>query len=60
MRNLDILEKALKVYKIDSVLNFVSLKAVRESVEKPVEYYDNNVNECISLLKARQANNIKL
>lgn len=31
-------------YKIDSVIHFTGLKAVGESVEKPLEYYDNNVN----------------
>ena len=29
---------------IDSVIHFAGLKAVGESVEKPLEYFDNNVN----------------
>jgi UDP-glucose 4-epimerase len=30
-------------YKIDSVIHFAGLKAVGESVAKPLEYYDNNI-----------------
>ncbi len=32
-----------KAHKIDAVIHFAGLKAVGESVEKPLEYYDNNV-----------------
>lgn len=37
---------------IDCVIHFAGLKAVGESVEKPLEYYDNNVNGTIKLLEA--------
>ena len=33
-----------------SVIHFAGLKAVRESVEKPLEYYDNNVCGTLELL----------
>jgi UDP-glucose 4-epimerase len=36
---------------IDGVIHFAALKAVGESVEKPLEYYDNNVGSLILLLK---------
>ncbi|MCC8073575.1 MAG: UDP-glucose 4-epimerase GalE [Clostridiales bacterium] len=36
--------------KIDSVIHFAGLKAVGESVEKPLEYFDNNVNGTLVLL----------
>jgi UDP-glucose 4-epimerase len=36
----------------DAVIHFAGLKAVGESSEKPVEYYDNNVGGTICLLKA--------
>ncbi len=36
---------------IDSVIHFAGLKAVGESVEKPLEYYDNNVIGTIRLLE---------
>lgn len=37
---------------IDSVIHFAGLKAVGESVEKPLEYYDNNVNGTLVLVDA--------
>jgi UDP-glucose 4-epimerase len=53
------LEKMLKAYEIDAVIHFAGLKAVGESVGKPVDYYDNNVTGTVSLLKAMQAVNLK-
>lgn len=38
-------------YQIDSVVHFAGLKAAGESVEKPLTYYDNNVNGSIRLLE---------
>lgn len=40
---------------IDSVIHFAGLKAVGESVIKPLEYYDNNVNGTLCLLRAMRA-----
>ncbi|MBU5336540.1 UDP-glucose 4-epimerase GalE [Intestinibacter bartlettii] len=37
--------------KIDAVIHFAALKAVGESVEKPLEYYDNNLTNTITVLK---------
>lgn len=37
---------------VDCVIHFAGLKAVGESVEKPLEYYDNNVNGTVKLLFA--------
>lgn len=39
-------------YQFEAVLHFAGLKAVGESVERPVEYYDNNVGGTLALLKA--------
>lgn len=36
---------------IDGIIHFAALKAVGESVEKPVKYYQNNLNGLINLLK---------
>jgi len=44
---------------IDTVIHFAGLKAVGESTEKPVEYYDNNVNGTLVLLAAMKKNNVK-
>ncbi|MCC6721316.1 MAG: UDP-glucose 4-epimerase GalE [Bacteroidia bacterium] len=62
--NLDILqtddlEKILNVNNISSVIHFAAYKAVGESVEKPLDYYYNNVSGIISLLKAMQNSNVK-
>jgi UDP-glucose 4-epimerase len=43
----------------DGVIHFAGLKAVGESVEKPLEYYDNNVHGTLCLLRAMQKNSIK-
>ena len=44
---------------IDWVIHFASLKSVGESVAKPIEYYDNNLNSTIVLLKAMRAHDVK-
>lgn len=43
----------------DAVIHFAGLKAVGESVAKPLEYYDNNVQGTLCLLRAMQTNQIK-
>lgn len=45
--------------KIDAVIHFAGLKAVGESVEKPLEYYANNVGSTINLIKVMQEHNCK-
>ena len=37
--------------KIDCVIHFAGLKAVGESIEKPVEYYRNNIDTTLTLLE---------
>jgi UDP-glucose 4-epimerase len=41
-----------KKYSIDAIIHFAALKAVGESVEMPLEYYHNNIESLINLLKA--------
>ncbi|MBD3798835.1 UDP-glucose 4-epimerase GalE, partial [Sulfuricurvum sp.] len=43
----------------DAVIHFAGLKAVGESVAKPLEYYDNNVQGTLCLLRAMDKNGIK-
>ncbi|HTP62947.1 MAG TPA: UDP-glucose 4-epimerase GalE [Burkholderiales bacterium] len=45
---------------IESVIHFAGLKAVGESVAKPLEYYDNNVNGAVTLLNAMARSNVEL
>ena len=54
VRNQVAIEKALKEYGCEAVIHFAGLKAVGESVEKPLEYYDNNVVGTHRLLAAMQ------
>lgn len=53
------LEKALQQHCIDSVVHFAGKKAVGESVAQPVDYFDNNVNGSLVLLRAMQAQGVK-
>ncbi|MBQ6147567.1 UDP-glucose 4-epimerase GalE [Candidatus Saccharibacteria bacterium] len=45
-------EKVFAENEIDSVIHFAGLKAVGESVEKPLDYYENNIGGTVNLLKA--------
>ncbi len=44
---------------IEAVIHFAGLKAVGESVEKPLEYYYNNITGTLVLLKVMKENNCK-
>jgi UDP-glucose 4-epimerase len=46
------IETIFSEFKIEAVIHFAALKAVGESVEKPLEYYHNNVSGIITLLEA--------
>ncbi len=45
------LRKIFSENKIDAVIHFAGLKAVGESVRKPVDYYENNLLSTISLIR---------
>lgn len=53
------LNKIFSENKIDAVIHFAGLKAVGESVEKPLEYYENNLESTINLLKAMRKSGVK-
>lgn len=44
---------------IDAVIHFAGLKAVGESVHKPLEYYENNLDSTLVLLKTMRKYNVK-
>lgn len=52
VRNLDALRRVLSRHRFDAVIHFAGLKAVGESVDKPIEYYDNNVQGALTLCRA--------
>ena len=45
------IENILSENEIESVIHFAALKAVGESVEKPLRYYENNITGTINLIK---------
>ena len=53
------LKKIFTENKIDAVIHFAGLKAVGESVQKPVEYYDNNLISTIYLLEVMREFGVK-
>lgn len=53
------LEKVFEENEIDSVLNFAGFKAVGESVEKPIEYYTNNISGALVLLDTMRKYGVK-
>ncbi|WP_159652805.1 UDP-glucose 4-epimerase GalE [Vibrio atypicus] len=59
IRDKALLVEVLKSHKIDAVIHFAGLKAVGESVEKPLEYYDNNVNGTLVLVDAMREAEVK-
>ena len=46
-------------YKIDAIIHFAALKAVGDSVKKPLEYYINNVSGTLVLLEEMKKANVK-
>jgi len=48
------LAKIFKMYEITAVVHFAALKAVGESVEKPLAYYSNNLTATITLLEVME------
>lgn len=57
--DIDLLDRVFTDYTIDSVIHFAGLKAVGESVAKPLLYYHNNVAGSITLFEAMQKHNVK-
>lgn len=59
VRDANAMDKVFKDYKIDACIHFAGLKAVGESVSKPLEYYENNMNATFVLLNAMRNNGVK-
>ena len=52
LRDADRTEHLFAQEQIDAVIHFAGYKAVGESVEKPLEYYDNNLGSTFALIRA--------
>ena len=55
----DALNKVFEENKINAVINFAGFKAVGESVQKPIEYYTNNISGALNLLDVMRKHNVK-
>ena len=56
VRDREAMDKIFKTDKIDAVIHFAGLKAVGESVAKPLEYYENNMNATFVLVDTMRNN----
>lgn len=54
------LDAVLKTHRIDACIHFAGLKAVGESVEQPLAYFENNVGGSVTLLQALGDAGVKL
>jgi UDP-glucose 4-epimerase len=59
LRNRAGLDEVFREFNVDSVIHFAGLKAVGESVSKPLSYYDNNIGGTITLLESMQAHGVR-
>ena len=59
IRNTALLSDLMAQHTPSAVMHFAGLKAVGESAEKPLDYYQNNVEGTLCLLDAMKANDVK-
>ena len=59
LRDRAAVKKLFDEHEIDAVIHFAGLKAVGESVQKPLEYYDNNLGGFFVLAEEMRAHNVK-
>jgi len=58
LRDFSSLTTLFKDHKFDGIIHFAAKKAVGESVENPLLYYDVNINSMLNLLKLMESNNV--
>lgn len=58
LKNRNLVFDFFKNNPVDGVIHFAASKAVGESVEKPLEYYENNISSLVYLLQALKENNL--
>ncbi len=59
VRDADALEEIFQDNHLDAVIHFAGLKAVGESISKPLEYYGNNLDSTLVLLGVMQKHSVK-
>jgi UDP-glucose 4-epimerase len=55
----DQMDDILSEHKVDAIIHFAAYKAVGESVESPIQYYDNNINSLLNMLDSAKYFGIK-
>lgn len=58
IRDDELMDRIFSENSIESVVHFAASSQVGESVEKPLMYYDNNVNASLQLVKSMLRNNV--
>jgi UDP-glucose 4-epimerase len=58
LKRKELLNQVFDAHQIDGCINFAAYKAVGESQEKPVDYYENNLFSLINILQEFKAGNI--
>ena len=59
IRNTIDLKKIVNKFKFESVIHFAGLKSVNDSLRQPLEYFDNNINATLSLLRSLEGSDLK-
>jgi len=59
VRDAAALARLFSQYAFDAVMHFAALKAVGESCERPLDYFDNNISGTISVLQAMRAAQVR-
>ncbi len=59
IRDAALMDRLFAKHQITAVMHFAGLKAVGESVERPLDYYDNNIHGTLQLLGAMRRANVK-
>src|SRR5690606_26008989 len=58
LKRKELLAQLFNAHQIDGCINFAAFKAVGESQEKPLDYYENNLFSLINILQEFKARNI--
>jgi UDP-glucose 4-epimerase len=59
LKNKELLKEFFRKNKVEGVIHFAAYKAVGESVEKPLTYYENNISSLVYLLQEIEIHSIK-
>ena len=59
IRDREALREVFRAHAVDSVIHFAGLKAVGESVDQPLRYYDNNVSGTLTLCEVMSEQGVR-